>query len=171
MSLLIPDFGLLFWMTISFAVVFVLLARFGFPVITRSVEKRSKYIRDSLDAADEANRRLESVQSEADRLTAEARHEHSVIVRDAIAERESIVREAHEKAATERERQLSAARRQIEIQRVKVLEGINEQVASMALEIAEKILRDQLEDPGRQHTLAVRMLEEMEGIERNREKL
>ncbi len=167
MSLLIPDFGLLFWMVIVFAVVFVLLAKFGFPVITRSVEKRSDYIRDSLSAADEANRRLESVQSEADQLTAQARHEHSAIVRDAIVEREAIVREAHEKAAAERERQLAATRSQIEIQKVKAMESINSQVVSMAIDIAEKILRDQLEDPGRQHALAVRMLEEMENLTEN----
>ena len=138
-------------------------------MITRSVEKRNDYIRQSLDAADEANRKLESVQSEADRLTAEARHEHSAIVRDAIVEREGIVREAHERAAAERERQLSAARTQIEIQRVKAMESINSQVVSMAIDIAEKILREQLDDPGRQHALAVKMLEEMEGLENNRD--
>lgn len=167
MSLLIPDFGLLFWMVIVFAIVFVLLARFGFPVITRAVEKRSDYINSSLDAAEKANRKLASIEMEADRLKAQARQKHSTIVRDAIVEREGIVREAHEKAAAERERQLAATRRQIEIQKVKAMEGINAQVASMAIEIAEKILRDQLDDPARQHALAVKMLEEMEEMERN----
>ena len=167
MSLLTPDFGLLFWMVIVFAIVFVLLARFGFPVITRAVEKRSDYIRDSLDAADEANRKLASIGVESDRLKAQARQEHSAIVREAIVEREGIVREAHERAAAERERQLAATRRQIEIQKVKAMEGLNAQVVSMAIDIAEKILRDQLDDPGRQHALAVRMLEEMENLTEN----
>lgn len=166
MSLLTPDFGLLFWMVVSFAIVFVLLARFGFPVITRMVDKRSDYISESLGAADEANRRLASVQTEAEELTNQARQQHSLIVKEAVFEGEGIVRGAHERAAAERERQLAAARQQIEHQKEKAMVEINAQVAEMAIEIAGKILRDQLDDPRRQHALAVRMLEEMEGIGR-----
>ena len=61
MSLLTPDFGLLFWMLLSFLIVFGLLTKFGFPVITRMVNERREYIQQSLAAADEANRRLAEI--------------------------------------------------------------------------------------------------------------
>ena len=57
MSLITPDIGLLFWMVVIFGAVFFILAKWGFPVITRMVEKRSDYIRDSLAAAEKARSR------------------------------------------------------------------------------------------------------------------
>ena len=171
-SLLTPDFGLLFWMVISFTVVFVLLARFGFPVITKSVAKRSNYISDSLAAADEANRRLADVKQEAGKLTDQALAEQASILRKAVAESEAIVRSAQERAAAKTEEQLAAARDRIELQKEKAMAEISSQVASMAIEIAEKVLRSQLDDPKTQHALVLKMVEEVEkgGKQNNKEK-
>lgn len=163
-SLLTPDFGLLFWMVISFTVVFVLLARFGFPVITRAVNKRSEYIRDSLDAADQANRRLASVHIEADEVRNQAMQQQAEIIRKAAADSDTIMRSAQDRAAVESEKQMAATRERIALQKEKAMAQINAQVAEMAIDIAERVLRAQLEDPQKQHALILRMLDEAESL-------
>ena len=94
MSLLTPDFGLLFWMLLSFAIVFGLLAKYGFPVITRQVDERREYIRQSLDAADEANRKLAAIKDETDAMLSAARVRQTELMKEAAAEGEKIVQAA-----------------------------------------------------------------------------
>lgn len=164
-SLLTPDFGLLFWMVISFIIVLALLAKFGFPVIVKSVNKRSDYIRNSLEVADQANRKLDSIKLEAGTITDQARQKQAEIIKNAMAEGGDIVRSAQERASAESEKQLLAARERIDSQKKKALEEINAQVAEMAIEIAEKVLRRQLDDPARQQELILKMLEEAESLD------
>lgn len=64
-ALLTPDSGLLFWMVIAFVVMFIILAKFGFPVITKMVEDRKKYIDESLQKAREANEKLANIKARA----------------------------------------------------------------------------------------------------------
>ena len=101
MSLITPDFGLLFWMVVIFGIVFFLLAKFGFPVITNAVQKRSDHIADSLKAADEAQARLAGMAEEHARMIEETRLEQSRILKEASEARESIIAQAREEAAAE----------------------------------------------------------------------
>ena len=98
MNLMLPDSGLLFWMTIIFAIVFLVLAKFGFPIITGMVEKRTKRIDDAIDAAREAEARLHGLSQEQERLMNEAHAEHDRILKEAAAERERMIAAAQEKA-------------------------------------------------------------------------
>ena len=77
MGLLQPEAGLLFWMTLAFAVVFILLAKFGFPVILRSIDSRKEFIDSSLDAAREAERKLASLRAEGDAILEKAARERT----------------------------------------------------------------------------------------------
>ena len=87
MDLMIPDSGLLFWMTIIFALVFFILAKFGFPIITGMVEKRAKRINDSLEAARIAEEALANLQNEQERLISQTRAEQTRLMQEAAAER------------------------------------------------------------------------------------
>ncbi len=167
-SLLTPDFGLLFWMVISFAVVLVLLAKFGFPVIVKSVNKRSDYIDHSLQVADEANRRLASIKVEGDELITGARQQQAEILKKAVSDGDSIVRTAQERAAAETEKQLTTAGEQLAAQKKKAMAEINSQVTDMVIAIAEKVLRARLEDPEKQQQLIGRMLDEMESLDKKK---
>lgn len=166
MNILSPDFGLLFWMLVTFAIVFGILAKFGFPVITRMVDKRRDYIQKSLDAADEANARLDGIRREAAEILDEAQRRQSEIIKAAVVESEKIVTNAQTKAAQEAEKQLEAARIRIEAQREKALSDINAQVAMLSLDVAEKILREKLGDREKQEELIVKMLDEAEATKR-----
>ena len=117
MSLLTPDFGLLFWMLLSFLIVFGLLTKFGFPVITRIVNERREYIQQSLAAADEANRRLAEIKMESEGILDEAHVRQSELIRQATAESDKMILDAKEKAAAEAQKQLDEARRQINAQK------------------------------------------------------
>ncbi|MDR0687189.1 MAG: F0F1 ATP synthase subunit B [Prevotellaceae bacterium] len=168
MSLLTPDFGLLFWMLVNFLIVFGILAKFGFPVITRMVSERRDHISKSLLAAEEATKKLENVRQESLAMLDEARVRQTEIIKKAIADGEQIVRNAQQKATEETEKQLDAARRSIELQKEKALSEINAQVALLSIDIAEKILRRQLDDREQQETFALQMVEETENIRRKR---
>ena len=94
MSLLLPDSGLLFWMLLSFGVVFVVLAKYGFPVITKMVEGRKTYIDQSLEVAREANAQLSKLKEESEALIAAANKEQGRILREAMHERDKIIVDA-----------------------------------------------------------------------------
>ena len=95
MSLLTPDSGLLFWMIVSFGIVFVILSKYGFPVIIKAVEQRKAYIDNSLETARQANEQLANIQAEGARILAEAKEKQNAILKEAFAEKEQIIDEAH----------------------------------------------------------------------------
>jgi len=80
MSLLLPDGGLLFWMTLVFLVVFFILWRWGFPSIIKMVNERKEYIDESLAKAEEANQRLANIQKQGEELLMEAREKQAQIL-------------------------------------------------------------------------------------------
>ena len=88
MSLLTPDSGLLFWMIVSFGIVFIVLSKYGFPVIIKAVEQRKAYIDNSLETARQANEQLANIQAEGARILAEAKEKQNAILKEAFAEKE-----------------------------------------------------------------------------------
>lgn len=164
MGLLQPEAGLLFWMTLAFAVVFILLAKFGFPVILRSIDSRKEFIDSSLDAAREAERKLASLRAEGDAILEEAARERTELLREAAATREQLLREARRKADEERRASgfVAAARAKAEAEREAILQDARHQVALLSIAVTEKMLRAKLDDEQAQTRLAEAMLDEME---------
>ena len=101
MSLLTPDSGLLFWMIVSFGIVFVILSKYGFPVIVKAIEQRKAYIDNSLETARQANERLAHIQAEGEKMLAEAKEKQNAVLKEAFAEKERIIEEARKKAVSE----------------------------------------------------------------------
>ncbi|MDR3350628.1 MAG: F0F1 ATP synthase subunit B [Prevotellaceae bacterium] len=162
--MLTPDFGLLFWMLVSFLIVLGLLAKFGFPVITRMVTDRRDHIRQSLEAAEEAARKLENVKEESLAILDEARHQQASIIKKAMADGELLLLHAQQKAVEETEKQVALARQRIELQKEKALGEINAQVAMLSVDIAEKILHRQLDDKSKEEAFILQMLNETDSI-------
>lgn len=161
MSLLLPDGGLLFWMTIVFLVVFFILWRWGFPSIIKMVNERKNYIDESLAKAEEANLRLANIQKQGEELLMEAREKQAQILREASQTRDSIVEQAQEKAHEESARILSEAKAEIESQKQAAIRDIRSQVAELSVQIAEKILRKQLTTSAEQAQLINSLLDEV----------
>lgn len=160
-AILTPDLGLLFWMLLAFLVVFVLLAKYGFPVITKMVEERKNYIDESLSKAREANERLAGIQQESERLLGEARQRQAEILRQAKETGDSIVKEARNKAQTEGVKILEEAKAQIAVEKENALKEIRQTVATLSVEIAEKVMRQKLENNAEQQELIRRMIDEV----------
>ena len=160
-SILTPDLGLLFWMLLAFLIVFFLMAKFGFPVITKMVEERKQFIDESLRKAHEANERLAGIREESERLLSEARARQAEILSQAKATGDGIVREARERAQAEGAKLLQEAKAQIEAEKENALRDIRETVADLSVAIAEKVVRQKLADDKEKQKLIERMLDEV----------
>ncbi len=161
MSLLLPDSGLLFWMTLVFLVVFFILWKWGFPSIIKMVNERKEYIDESLAKAEEANLRLANIQKQGEELLMEAREKQAQILREASETRDTIVGQAQEKARDESARILSEAKAEIESQKQAAIRDIRAQVAELSVQIAEKILQKELSSSAEQVQLIDRLLDEV----------
>ena len=159
-SILTPDFGLLFWMLLAFLIVFFLMAKYGFPIITKMVEDRKNYIDESLQKAHEANERLAGIQQESERLLAEARAKQAEILAQAKATGDSIVSEARNKAQADGAKLLQEAKAQIAAEKENALRDIRQTVADLSIVIAEKVVRQKLANNDEQQALIQQMLNE-----------
>lgn len=166
MDLLVPSTGLLFWMAITFFVVLGIFCKFGLPVIIKMVNDRKAYIDDSLQKAHEANEKLANIQRESESILQEAREKQALLLKEAAATRDTIVEKAQGKAREEGSRLLSEAKAEIENQRRTAVSGIRKEVATLSVEIAEKILREKLGNDKAQMDLIDRMLDEVSSEKR-----
>ena len=160
MSLVTPDFGLLVWMTVIFAILFFILAKFGFPIITGMVNKRSDYIGKSLESAREAQRKVDTLADEQKRLIEETKREQSRILNEAAQTRDNILSEARQQARTEAETILSQAHEDIEAERESALRDVRRQVAELSVSVAEKLVRNTLADEEKTDELLGKLIDE-----------
>ncbi len=161
MNLMLPDSGLIFWMTIIFAIVFFILAKFGFPIITGMVDKRTKRIDEAIAAARKAEESLAGLAEEQERLLAEARAEHTRILQEASAQRDSMIAKAQAEAKEEAGKIIEEARVRIREEKEAALRDVRKEVAIMSLAIAEKVVRKELSSDESQKEHIDRLIEEI----------
>ena len=148
-------------MLVAFLVVFLLLAKFGFPVITGMVEERKNFIDESLRKAHEAQERLANIEKEGESILQEAREKQAQILKEAAETRDAIVEKAQDKARAEGARLLEDARVAIEQEKKAAIADIRAQVATLSVEIAEKVLKQNIKDDKSQMDLIDRMLDDV----------
>ena len=156
-------------MTLAFAVVFIVLARYGFPVIVRAIEERKAYIDRSLEEARAAERKLRELDAEGQAVRAAAERERGRILREAAETRDALLAEARRRADEEGARIVAAAREKAEGEREAILQDARHQVALLSIAITEKMLRERLDDEASQTRLAEKMLDEMESRSERKE--
>ena len=161
MNLMLTDSGLLFWMTIIFAIVFFVLANFGFPIITGMVEKRNKRITDSLEAARTAEEAIANLQAEQERIISETRAQQNKLMQEAAAERDKMIVQAQDKAREEAQKILEEARVRIQEEKEMAIQEVRKEVAVISLAIAEQVIRKELSADASQKELANKLLDEM----------
>jgi len=164
MSLLTPDSGLLFWMIISFGLVFFILAKFGFPVIVKMVEERRAYIQKSLDDAKIARDQIENLKAECDTIIASAREQQIKILHEANILRESIISTAKQEAKELTARQIEETKKEIIKERDAAIKNIRSQIAMLSVDVAEKVVRAELNKTAAQMDMINRFLEETSEI-------
>lgn len=148
-------------MTLIFGIVFFVLAKWGFPMITGSVEKRAARIGDSIKAAKEAEEKLRNLAEEQSRMIEETRQEQSRILKEAAASRDNIVEQAKVQAREEASRILDQARTQIAAEKESALRDVRKEVALLSVSVAEKVLKASLSDGAEQSALVDRLVDEV----------
>ena len=161
MNLVTPDGGLLFWMTLIFLLLFFVLARYGFPVITGMVEKRNRHIDESLKMAQEARARMENLAAEQAALLEKTRQEQGVMLREAAQTRATIIANAKKEAEEKAEKIIEKARVEIAAEKESALRDIRKEVAMLSVDIAEKVIRKDLENDDAQMRYLDKLVGEM----------
>lgn len=162
MNLVTPDSGLIFWMTLAFAIVFFILAKFGFPMISNMVEARREKIEKSLKDAEEAQAQLAQMNETRNQMLRQAREEQTRILSDADRQRNEIIAKAGDDARKEAESIMAVARIRIANEREDAMRQIRSQVASLSVDVAEKVLQQNLSDSKAQDRYMEKALEELE---------
>ena len=161
MALLLPESGLLFWMLLSFGIVVFILAKFGFPVIIKMVEERKTYIDESLLIAKQTYEQMAVVKAQGESIVDNARREQADILKEATATRDQLIKEAKDKAGIEATKIIEDARKQILIEKEDAIRDIRRQVAELSVDIAEKVIRGQLDKKDEQMGMINRLLDEI----------
>ena len=161
MSLITPDFGLLVWMVLIFGIVFFVLAKWGFPMITGMVDKRSDRIEQSIAKAREAEKSLSELSYRQEQLIEETRKEQARILKEATEARDQLLAAAQEQARDEASQLIQQARTQIAVEKESALRDIRSEVARLSVEVAEKVLRENLSSEEAQLSLIDRMVGEV----------
>ena len=146
MNLVTPEFGLLFWMVVIFGIVFFLLAKFGFPVITGMVDERSAKIAQSLRDAEEIQARMEQWNKDHAQMLEDVRKEQSAILREA--------------AKAEADKIMADARLQIAAEKESALRDVRKEVALLSVQVAEKVLRHELQEEGNDRAFIDQLVDE-----------
>ena len=161
MSLITPDFGLLVWMTLIFGIVFFVLAKWGFPMITDSIQKRADRINESIRQAKEAEERLRNLASEQAVIIEEASKEQTRILKEAASARDKIIEQAKAQAHDEASKILDQARVQIAAEKESAMRDVRKEVALLSVSVAEKVLRKDLDSEKNSSELVSRFVDEL----------
>src|SRR6185436_12038683 len=164
MKLVTPDIGLLFWMLVSFSIVLFLLKKYAWKPILNSLKEREESIAGALNSAKMAKEEMLALKSDNERILAEARNERDKILKEARDAKDSIINEARTKATTEADRLLQIAREGIQNEKLAAITELKNQVAILSLEIAEKILKEELSSAEKQQQLVGEYLKEAEFV-------
>jgi F-type H+-transporting ATPase subunit b len=156
-----PGLGLIFWTTIVFLLLFLLLAKFAWKPIVSAIRKRNEAIDTALQAAEKAREEMTQLQFNNEQLLKEAQKERDIILAEARKIRDKIVEEAGVKAKEETERIIAAAQENIHFEKMAAITELKNQVAVLSLEIAEKIIQENLAGDARQQELAQKMAGEI----------
>ena len=151
-------YGTVFWSTISFLVVLVLMRRMAWGPILQGLKEREEEIDGALNKAKEARAEIENLQSDNERLLQEARAERDGMLRDARDMADKLVADAKQLAKDEGERMIDQAKQAIDGERAAAVADLKAEVAKLSLEIAEKLVRQELKEDGAQQELIGRMI-------------
>lgn len=153
MDLLIPDMGLLIYQIIAFLILLFVLGKFAWKPILSGLKEREQSIESALLAAEQAKNEMQALQADNERLLAEARTERDHMIKEALATANSIKEEAKAETSKITAKMIEDAKATIETEKRAALADVKNQVATLSLEITEKLLRKQLADEKAQKEL------------------
>lgn len=154
MELVNPGIGVIFWMALSFGLLLLILGKFVWPPVMRSLNERENRIDEALLAADRTREEMEKMVFTNEKLMLEAKGERDKLIGEARAVKDSLIEEARLKATEEADRIIENARERIQFEKMSALTELKNQIANLSIDIAEKIIAKELSDPSKQEQMA-----------------
>ena len=161
MELVTPHIGLIFWMTLSFSIVIWILGKFAWKPIMKSLKEREDSIENALNAAEKAKDEMAQLVFSNEQLMKEAKEERDTMLRDARKIRDHVIGEAKTKAEEEANRIVETSKENIHFEKMAALTELKNQIAVLSIEIAEKIMKEDLSTNEKQKALVVKLLDEI----------
>jgi F-type H+-transporting ATPase subunit b len=161
MDLVTPGIGLLFWTTLIFLMLLLILRVFAWKPILNAVKNREASIKSALESAEKAKEDMKKLLSKNEEILLEARGERDLMMKEAKEVKEKIINDAKEKAVLETNRLIAIARQNIQSEKASAINELRQQVANISIEIAEKILREKLSGDKEKKELITRLLDDI----------
>jgi F-type H+-transporting ATPase subunit b len=161
MELVTPGIGLLFWMTLSFGVLLFVLGKYAWKPIMKAIHEREESIETALNAAEKAREDMLALKSDNELLLKRAKEERDAMLRDARKLKEGILEEARSKANEEGLRIIESARESIQYEKMAALTELKNQIAALSIEIAEKVIEQELSDKGKQKEFTEKLIDKI----------
>lgn len=162
MDLVTPGIGMIFWTTLFFLVLLLILRRFAWPAILSAVHARNDSIRKALESAEKAREEMTKLQASNEKILAEAKAERDAMMKDARDVKDKIISEAKEKASEEASKLLRNAREAIQNEKASAITEMKEQMALLSVDIAEKILKQKLSGDKEQKALVEKLVDDID---------
>jgi F-type H+-transporting ATPase subunit b len=162
MELVTPSIGLVFWTLIAFLFLLLLLKKFAWKPIMSAIHDREQYIDEALNKAELAKKEMARLTAQNEELMLQARAERDLILKEAKSLKDSILNEARTQAQSEGGKMLEKAKIEIANQKKAALAEMKAQVSTLSIEIAERVLRTQLQDKAKQQELVAGLLKDVE---------
>ncbi len=161
MGFVTPDYGTIFWMLIIFGIVLFILKKFAWGPILKALKDREKSIADALNSAEKARKEVAGLKASNDQIIIEARREKEIILKEARDIKDKIVADAKNVANTEAQKSIESAKQQINAEKAAAINDIKKQVADLSVQIAEIVIKKQLENPKEQEKLVEDLLKDL----------
>ena len=162
MELFTPDFGLVFWMFVAFILLFLVLAKWGWPVIVKMMDKRADTIDKGVEDARKAKEQLDNARAEAQQYVKEAQARQADMLREVAKMKNDIIEEARSEAAKAAQKEMDAAKQAIDQARKEAETQFRDEVGRFSIDIAEKMLRQRMSNDKAQTELVNKLLDEIE---------
>lgn len=150
--------SLIFWTTIIFFVFFLLLRKFAWKPILGAVKGREESINNALASAEAARLEMQNLTADNERILQEARIERDALLKEARDMRDKMIADSKKEAQVQGERLISQAKAAIEAEKNAAMAELKTQVSTLSLNIAEKLLKDELSNKEAQTKLVEKML-------------
>lgn len=161
MDLITPEIGLFFWQTIVFLVLILVMSKFAWKPILGAIKQRETSINDALESAESARKEMQNLQADNEKLLQEARAERDAILKEAREIKERVIAEASTEAQAKADKIVAQAQVVIQNEKNAAVAEIKDQVATLSIQIAEKIVREELSSKEKQQRLVEQMLDDV----------
>lgn len=159
-ELVMPGLGLVFWTAVTFLILLVILRKFAWKPILGAVSEREEGIKDALASAENARKEMENLTADNERILKEARLERETMLKEAREIKSKMIADAKDEAQEQASKMIAQAQMAIESEKKSAMAELKNHVAGLSIEIAEKVVRQELSDKGRQLELVESMLGE-----------